>query len=35
MWNYIRQLVGNGKAATIGILAFIVVLALLLWKVKL
>jgi Lipid A 3-O-deacylase (PagL) len=29
MWNYIRQLVGNGKAATIGIFAFIVILALL------
>lgn len=29
MWNYIRQLVGNGKAATIGIFIFIVILALL------
>lgn len=26
-WLYIRQLVGNGKAATIGIFAFIVLLA--------
>jgi hypothetical protein len=27
MWSYIRQLVGNGKAATIGIFAFIILLA--------
>jgi hypothetical protein len=32
MWNYLRQLVGNGKAATIGIFIFIVVLALLFWR---
>lgn len=29
---YIRQLVGNGKAATIGIFAFIIILALLFWR---
>jgi Lipid A 3-O-deacylase (PagL) len=29
IWAYIRQLVGNGKAATVGIFAFIVVLCLL------
>lgn len=28
MWNYIKLLVGNGKAATIGIFAFIIVLSL-------
>ena len=32
IWSYIRQLVGNGKAATIGIFLFIVVLALLFWR---
>lgn len=32
VWAYIRQLVGNGKAATIGILVFIVVMALLFWR---
>lgn len=32
VWAYIRQLVGNGKAATIGIFAFIVILALLFWR---
>lgn len=26
IWNYIRQLVGNGKAATIGIFAFLLIL---------
>jgi hypothetical protein len=28
LWDYIKQLVGNGKAATIGIFAFIVILCL-------
>lgn len=28
IWNYIKQLVGNGKWATIGIFAFIVILCL-------
>jgi len=28
IWNYIRQLVGNGKSATIGIFVFILVLSL-------
>lgn len=31
-WAYLRQLVGNGKAATIGIFVFIVILALLFWR---
>ncbi len=30
--NYVRQLVGNGKAATIGIFAFILILALLFYR---
>lgn len=29
IWSYVRQLVGNGKAATIGIFAFIVLLVVL------
>jgi hypothetical protein len=28
VWSYIKQLVGNGKAATIGIFAFIIILCL-------
>lgn len=32
VWAYIRQLVGNGKAATIGIFLFIVFLIAMLWK---
>ena len=32
VWVYIRQLVGNGKAATIGIFAFIVILAVLFYR---
>jgi len=32
MWAYIRQLVGNGKVATIGIFVFIVILCLLFWR---
>lgn len=30
IWNYIRQLVGNGKAATVGIFAFLLILIFLL-----
>lgn len=32
VWAYIRQLVGNGKAATIGILLFIIILAILAFR---
>lgn len=32
IWAYLRQLVGNGKAATVGIFLFIVILALLFWR---
>jgi hypothetical protein len=31
VWSYIQQLVGNGKAATIGIFTFIVLLAFMFW----
>ena len=32
IWDFIRQLVGNGTAATIGIFAFIVILALMMFR---
>ena len=31
VWAYIRQLVGNGTAATVGIFLFILILALMFW----